>query len=724
MSKTSDQRRRGSFGRTEFLCHAALWYGLLFATPLFIALRNRQDLPIDLSALAAALLVLFLSVTVISYSLAGLMSGPRRMLLASTLLAIAVVVAIQGNLLHPLADFGQFDGSIVNFRKYGGYFWLEWYGFLSGLGLLIWLFSRMRPVPQWLAWLPLLSFTLLWLPALRATDNNPIAASEAGYNNSVFEFSKKQNLVHLLPDGLQSDIVNQVFTQKPELAERFQGFTLFADHLGMYHGTAPALPTLLTGKPFAFERGHSYQWITPFIEQHSYQNKLADQGFELDLVHIDKAYCIKRARSCVSRPFSDWKSRGYARQKSDNVLYSLKLLADLSLYRLSPAFLKEKIHNQGEWLLSDSSMDGASPWPDPVIREWVEHMQVSKVPPRYKWYHYIGTHKPPFWDGDCRRQSGLERSRQNFLNQAECILEGIALLLDKLKSEGIYDQTAIIVTGDHGDDITPLDSPATPETVALSSEMMGTARPALLVKPMNARHVLQISNVPTSLQDVPAMALHLADPGNKSLWQPDGNRATDSVRERYFFRYPVEKLARWNTQPIPYDTYRVRGPVNEEQSWELLNIQDDVAAPGAYPLISYRTASRFFRGLKLSSNDPDKELAWINRKQLAFLLSMPKTRVRMQKITITLHVPEWVGELSFAVRVNDTDLATVFKIQAESSFWQEVDIGIPLTSARDGNNFISLSFDALHTAPDAPNLKAAALLKSIMPASAVDSTQP
>jgi len=622
---------------TEGLCHIAFWYGVLFAAPVFVAMSNRHDLFISLPSLVTGLLTLTLVMTGLTLLLAALLGEPWRKALATILLASAFVLAIQSNVLHSFTYFGQFDGAIVDFRKYGWLFWLEWYGFLLALALLIWLLYRARRISAWVPWVPILSFTLLWVPAVQSTSHQPGGDKNNSFDETVFDFSSVRNLIHLLPDGLQSDVVQQVLNENPKLAGRYRGFTFYTDHLGMYYGTAPAVPTMLTGRPFDFDKGHRYTWITPFIEQYSYQNVLASQDFALDLVPIDKAYCVSRARSCVPRPFSDWKSRGYRRIHNEDRLYSLRLLADLSLYRLLPSFLKEKIHNQGEWWLSDSTLDGASLWPDPVIHEWIENMRVTNQAEIYKWYHYIGTHKPPFWNRDCRRQSGLARSRENFLGQAYCILEGIAIFLEKLEEKGIYDQTAILISGDHGHSIIPRDIAGPPESVSLTGQMMGTARPALLVKSMDSRAPLKFSDLPTSLSDIAAMALSSAG--------------------------------------VPAD--------------------------------------RFLRGAKLNPNNPDKELAWLIRKQFAFLISMPKPDTEKSSLILTLHVPDWVGKQSFTVRINKIELPLGFKIQPGDRFWQQVRIDLPTQALQPGNNFISIQFAKLASAPDNGNLKAAALLKSI-----------
>jgi hypothetical protein len=697
----------------SFLCHASAWYGLVFATPLWVALTNQQDISLSFSLLVPGLFALFLFLSFASWGLSSRRGPTLRKTFAAGMLAIAFMLAIQGNLIHTLTYFGYFDGSRVDFRKYGILFWVEWYGFLAGIVIFFYLLQRSRQISAWLPWIPILSFTLTLAPALFSTGNQFAGLKSTSYDDSVFDFSKSRNLVHLLPDALQSDIVEQVFHENPELAGRFRGFTLYSDHLGLYYGTAPTLPALFTGKPFEFERGHTYDWITPFIDEYSYQNDLADNGYALDLVPIAAAYCVSRAKSCVPRYFSGWKSWGYEQYRVDSALYSLKMLTDLTLYRLSPSFLKEKIYDQGEWMLAGSTLDGASPWPDPVIREWIDKIQVTDDAAHYKFYHYIGTHNPPFWTSDCKRQRGLARTRENFLGQAQCILQGIASLLEKLEEEGIYDQTAVIISGDHGHDIAPSDLSGPSQSVMLDMKMMGTARPALLVKRMASTEPLKISRQPTSMVDIAAIARSITGTVAPRIESFEAADITSETRDRYFHNYPVEKVARWSAEPIPHDIYRVRGPANEDSSWELLNLVADSPAPEQYPLINHAAVTGYMHGVSLNPADPDQKRAWIIRKQLAFLISVQAPVPDQPTLVLTLHIPAWIGEQAFSVRINETEMDTRFKVLIDTDiFWQEVRVDLPGQSLREGNNFISVKFDKLQLAPK-ENFSATGFLGSI-----------
>lgn len=697
---------------THFLCHAAAWYGLIFATPVLVALTNQQDIFLSILLLVPVLIILFAVLSLTGWGLSLRLGTEPQKAIAAGMLTIAFMLAIQGNLVHPLTYFGQFDGSMVFFRRYGILFWLEWYGFLLGFIILFYLFNRASNISVWLPWIPVLSFTLVLGNAFFNAGTHSAGLKSLEFDDSVFNFSTSRNLIHLLPDALQSDIVEQVLRENPKLADRFQGFTLYSDHLGLYYGTAPSLPAMLTGRPFDFEEGHTYEWITPAIEEYSYQNKLAEDDFKIDIVPIVDAYCISRANSCVPRPFSGWKSWGYRRYRVDSASYSMRILADLTIYRLSPSFLKEKIYAGGEWMLADSKLDGASPWPDPVIREWIENMRVVDDSPHYKFYHYIGTHRPAVWTSDCRRTGEFAQTREYFLGQTQCILTGIAALIEKLQKEGIYDQTAIIISGDHGLDIAPGDFTRAPQSIMLNKEKMGTARPALLVKRMGASESLQISQLPTSVIDIAPIAQSIAGVEMQDETPFEKIYRAGKNRDRYFYDYPLEMIRRWSTEPIPHDVYRVRGPAHKDSSWELLKLKADHSAPDEYPLISHGAVAEYMRGVRVRQANTNQKHAWIIRKQLAFLISIRRHGPQPQTLVVTLNIPDWIGKQSFSVRVNETKIDEKFYVTRSKKYWQEVHIRLPGSSLKEGNNFISLNFDKLNAAPKS-GVAAAAILRAI-----------
>ena len=106
----------------------------------------------------------------------------------------------------------------------------------------------------------------------------------------------------------------------------------------------------------------------------------------------------------------------------------------------------------------------------------------------------------------------------DFTNQARCALTAVQALLQRLRDLGLYDRSAIIVTSDHGmtldlvapEDQRPLRGIRSPAGVTLA-KIESWATPLLLLKPFGARGPLQTSYAPTSIADIPATLLDLAD---------------------------------------------------------------------------------------------------------------------------------------------------------------------------------------------------------------------
>ena len=704
MDKKSQSSLRG------FLCHLAFWCGPLFATPVFITITNREDIVLSTGTVAACLAAACLVLSVVGWKLAAL-AGPRfEWWTNRVLLAIAFVLAIQGNVVHDLFYYGAFNGEKVNFRSNPIIFEVEKWGYLLAFPLIFFLLSRIRRLSVWLPLLPIVSFALLLIPAwLSAIPATSIEDQSDEIDPTVFEFSSTSNLVHLLPDGFQGDVVREVLQENPQLAQRFDGFTLYTDHLGLYQGTAPAIYTLLMGKPFDLDNGYSESAVAEDIRKNSYPNELARAGFRVDYVPISPWICIDQANSCYARPFNDMKARGLFRHHSEDNTYSMRLIADLSLFRLVPKWLKEKIYDQGNWFLSDTTLDGSSPFPDPVIREWTENLTVATDGPVYKWHHFIGTHMPAHWDRNCQRQRNVDHNRDAFKAQAFCVLSGIGTFLDRLRDAGIYDQTAVLISGDHGHNIVPDDLTSAPLNQGLYPGLMGSGRPALLVKKQHQEGPLQFSDAPTSLVDVAPTALALAglEPSAPSVM--DLTPGTD--RERYFTPYSIARL--YSGESIPYVRYQVGVPVSDGRSWVVKDMTTFDLPPAEYVPVNFNTAEGFMLGAILDRARPDKDSAWIKSEQLSFVVTIPDPQA-VNAIQVTLHLPEWIPIQKIRLQMNGGVPGELVEAKTQTQpFWQDVFLRFDPQQVLPGRNFVTLHFAQAYPSPKVENWSAVALLNSI-----------
>ena len=691
---------------TALLCHFAFWFGVLFATPIFIAIHNREDLVVSLPALAAGFLLASLLATGIGWKLADRAGARVETRAARILLALALVLAVQSNLVHDLFDYGAFNGQPVDLRANGWVFWLEWGAWLAAIPLLSWILSRMTRVPAWLPAISMVSFLLLLLPALPKLAEEVRVVEDEQVDPSVFAFSRIANLVHLLPDGFQGDVVRQVLDEDAELAAQFRGFTLYNNHVGVHQGTAPSLYTMLTGQPFDLNQGFDYKKVIPEILDRTYQNRLADAGYQLDYVPVNGYICPKSANSCIVRTINDMRARGIFRYRSGESAYSVRLLVDLVLFRLTPMYLKEKIYNDGKWLFSDVTLDGSSPWPDPVVREWTENLHLVDDRPVYKWHHFIGTHVPAKWNAECELLSEPSRERSDYYDQARCVLRGIASLLRRLEKAGVYDQTAMIISGDHGHNVAPDDLQGDPLNADLKPAILATGRPALLIKRMHATEPLNYSELPTSVLDIAAAALDLAGLADERI--PAFDPASLAGRQRVYQVYKASEF--YGGEPIPYIEYTVGESARSGTDWMLTDIRINGEVPATYDPVNRANAEGMLLGASLSRTPGRNKSSWITGRQLAFLIDVP---AGAQSLELELYLPKWIPRQSFEYRFNGGQARRGPQLQPGPERWQTVRLPIAPGDLLPGRNFISVVFDVLHPPPDGDSWKAAAEIRTI-----------
>jgi hypothetical protein len=167
-------------------CHLAFWINPLFATPLIIALANPDDVVIAFAALAGWAAVGWLLCSAAGWRITQLARPPARWWLNRILLAGAILMAIQGNIVTDLFHYGTFNGEAVDFRAHGWLFWIEWLGWLGAFFLTLCLLARIPRLPVWLPILPLVSAALLLAPALGAVNGRTQQPVDTEVEPSVF----------------------------------------------------------------------------------------------------------------------------------------------------------------------------------------------------------------------------------------------------------------------------------------------------------------------------------------------------------------------------------------------------------------------------------------------------------------------------------------------------------------------------------------------------------
>lgn len=704
-------RSTHSSSEQYFLYSFVFWFPLLFATPFFIALKNMSDVHVSLPYLGCVLVAFTLTATLLTGFGLRILSVILSHRLASLLLALAAVLVLQGNVIHDLFSYAQFNGEEMDWQLYGNNYWQELAFFAFAIPVTYLIVVRYREPLVILPLALLASSAFLLATGITGYDFER-KTEELEVDPKVFSFSAQRNIIHLLADGMQSDVTKQVLEDHPALAEKFAGFTLFDNHTAQFQGTAPSVSTLFTGQVTDLNKGYTFKRISDVIGEKAYQLQLADDGYRLDYVTINGAYCIEAADSCTERPFNFFKSRGYYDGISRPLEVTLGFLADLTLFRHLPLFFKQRVYNDGSWLMATNTRDTfASQYPDQVIREWVKYMDVTSEKPVYKLYHFIGTHVPPRWDAECIFTEGLEASRENTFDQTYCVLTTIASLLDKLRSEGIYDETMIVLTGDHGAAVAAYDIQGKSRNSSISHGFIGHARPVFMVKKLDDRSSLGMNSGPTTMVDVAPTILQMIGQEGDFDGYPAFSPEVSTREERFFHRYVGRKL--FGGLPVPYTEYRINGDSRVAANWEYVGIHNVGIAPAEYPRVSFKDLNAFSIGLNLD-REVSRNEAWVGGLEFAFLLSAGEAEA--SALALDLRVPEEARGQTVRLQVNGHWLGDPLEINPSGERWTEVHIPLESVELQQQNNFIKIRFGTQFI--NAEGKPVSVLLRTIRPVTA------
>jgi predicted secreted protein len=156
----------------------------------------------------------------------------------------------------------------------------------------------------------------------------------------------------------------------------------------------------------------------------------------------------------------------------------------------------------------------------------------------------------------------MDSSMESYKRQAMGSLQVVKLFLDELKGLGIYDDSIIFVMGDHG---------IFEETLNIQG-----AAPLLLIKKCNSHGIMEISDVPVSLSDIPATVF--SELGFEGEFSGEDifslTESTNRTRTYYFYNWFSPGFADWSKEYLPpMKKYLISGPVYLEDSWHMT---DDV----------------------------------------------------------------------------------------------------------------------------------------------------
>jgi hypothetical protein len=289
-------------------------------------------------------------------------------------------------------------------------------------------------------------------------------------------------------------VFEDVLQAELRLRDELDGFRYYR----LASSTAPttylSIPTIHGG--FAYRPGQSVlDFYREAVVERSVLNRLAKAGYRTSYSLV-LGTCPQSVADCTA-------TVALARTRIEVLASEAARLVDLGIYRLLPDAPRQAVLRNGRGpiavLTGGTPLDGAH-----VELAALERLRseswVTDSTPTAMMFHTLLTHPPGVLRADCstgERSFGREAVRQ----QSQCALRQVVGLFRRLRSEGAYDVTTIVMLADHGYtfESTRVADSADPKF----RRMVGSFNPTALVKPAGARGPLTTSDAPIEIPDLP-----------------------------------------------------------------------------------------------------------------------------------------------------------------------------------------------------------------------------
>ncbi len=568
---------------------------IFFFAPLQVLAQNFGEFSVLFTDVLLGLLLI--SVILIVF-LGFILRKLRLPILLSLLTLFSVIGFIESRFLLAFARHNPFDGKLIDWGALGWLSYLE-LGVFVALGVM---FIIIRKRTELLSAVSL--FILLFLTvglvhgvytnygSLKHDPQNDTRTSP--YLDQFYRLSTNRNVIHIVPDQAQGALLHEILTSDLEhYSKTFDGFTFFTQAVGRYKSTYPSVVYYMTGEApepeadIVKSQPFSWDYVRETLEEHSIVTLLAENGFNTFGFQFHPGIFCKGPYTACTGTHDEVFAGIAANNPKRKLALTILTAVDLGLFQMMPVVLRQRLYDDGRWfvrrlLTGDVSHSG-------ILDVFTEKMQVGANPDSYNYFHHAGAHAPLLFDRNCKYVGPQPVGYANEGEQVRCTLKQLEKMIQALKKNGVYDQTMIVINGDHGTPWLPSSQPGQWGEI-VPDYIMGMASVFLFIKPPEARGPMGFSDQPVTMGDIPATIAGAYGLDHAYTGIQMFNDEPIADRERYYFSYDSSSKAHSLQALNNLTRYRIRGNVFDERDWVLPGMEN-VAGPLAGPAVNSSDAA-------------------------------------------------------------------------------------------------------------------------------------
>ena len=317
--------------------------------PLTLYAGNIDEFTVTFSSILDVYLRPIIYFVVFLAVIGALLKSERFPGYLSVLAVISILVWMQSNLL--VWEYGLLDGRSIDWNEGVWRGWVD-LGIWSAFLLLV-LFSdgRVGKAVMHTAvavfFLQVCFALLLTYQNAQAFNEKSLIAKRENEADDIYRFSSQKNVLHILADGFQSDIFEEIVNGdgSEKISGALDGFVFFKEHMGAFQYTHMSVPAILSGKVY---RNHmpSKEFLDEAIGGKTILNEAYHAGYEIDLA-VPAGLWHMYTRSHHTNAYLVPSNLHVS--KTEYEAHNAIKLFDLMLFRAAPHFLKQYVYNDQLW---------------------------------------------------------------------------------------------------------------------------------------------------------------------------------------------------------------------------------------------------------------------------------------------------------------------------------------------------------------------------------------
>ena len=359
-------------------------------------------------------------------------------------------------------------------------------------------------------------------------------------NKGLTTFASSNNVYYFCIDRFEESFAESALTDYPDIYDELTGFTWFQDYISAYAHTYPAVATMLTDKEYDISKKRT-EFLNDVFSGQTALSKMSDNGYKVN-IYTESYYSFTNATELPEYIAN----REEISELSINSRMGITSgLVGLALFRCLPfgvknvlAVLNSNIMNSFVSCYSEDGNEDFRTLNERVFKIISSNTFDVADEKQFSFIHFSGCHDTS--------------KRKYFSSPVKYCFDMINMYLSELKTQGLYDDATIIITGDH------------PDSINDTTEVYEPRITALFVKPSNSPNenlkISQAQVAQCNLWVTIFKSENIEHVGSSSVFDIDENE--NQIRYHYFHTYDILL-----TEYI----YEITGPGKQFENWEKID---------------------------------------------------------------------------------------------------------------------------------------------------------